>query len=626
MKLSLPFLQLPLLFDAGRLAEEIAAIGEAAWMPHPQGFPGNSMLPLVAVDGEPSNESFAGEMRPTPHLERCPYLEQTIATLGVTVGRSRLMRLSGHAEVTRHADQGYYWLDRVRVHVPVTTQPTVRFECGDAQVNMAAGTCWIFDTWRQHRVLNDAEDERIHLVVDTVGGERFWAMAMQGRSHDGRAVSGRWEPQQIVPDAQAPRRLVLERANVPRVMTPWELTSRIGFLFAEARPHPGLDALQPIAAHFTRQWQSLWAAHGDHEEGWPEYRRVLDAFMGEVRRLVNDVNLRNELPLAAALMAQVGKMAVGGRAAAAAPGMAMMSAPLIGAAAAPVSTPAPARTTCTDPRFERPVFIVSSPRAGSTMLFEAMARAAGAYTIGGESHALIEGMPELHPATNGIESNRLTAAAATAAVADTLRQRFAAALRDRDGKPPGPGRLRLLEKTPKNSLRVPFLAEVFPEAEFIYLYRDPRETLGSMMDAWNSGRFRTYPSLPSWPGPPWSLLLVPGWRELIGRPLGEVVCAQWETTTRLLLEDLAALPPQRVQVVRYDLLKQDPERELRRLCGAVGLDWDQPLTQDLPLSRYTLTPPDPEKWRRHAAAIEPQLARLQATMARAARFAGVPAA
>lgn len=619
MKLSFPFLQLPLLFDAGRLAEEIAALGEDVWMPHPQGFPGNSMLPLVAVEGDAANESFAGEMRPTPHLARCPYLEQAIASLGVTVGRSRLMRLSGHAEVTRHADQGYYWADRVRVHIPVTTQPTVRFECGDAQVNMAAGTCWIFDTWRQHRVLNAADDQRIHLVVDTVGGERFWAMAMQGRSHDGRALAGRWEPQQVVPDPRAPRSLLLERANVPRVMTPWELISRIGFLFAEAKPHPGLDALQPIAARFTRQWQSLWAAHGEHEDGWPEYRQVLDAFMGEVRRLVGDATLRNELPLAAALMAQIGKMAVGGRAAAAAPGMAMMSAPLIAAA----MQAAPARAPRADARFERPVFIVSSPRAGSTMLFEAMARAAGVYTIGGESHALIEGLPELHPATNGVESNRLTASAATPSVTDTLRQRFAAALRDRDGQPPAPGPLRLLEKTPKNSLRVPFLVEVFPQAEFIYLYRDPRETLGSMMDAWHSGRFRTYPSLPSWPGPSWSLLLIPGWRELIGKPLGEVVCTQWETTTRLLLDDLEAHPPERVHVVRYDTLKQDPERELRRLCAAVGMAWDRPLEQDLPLSRYTLTPPDPDKWRRHADAIEPHMARLQATMARAARFAGV---
>ncbi len=102
-------------------------MSEDAWRRHPQGFAGNSLLPLVAVGGDPANEAFAGAVAPTPHLQSCPYLKQVMATLGATVGRTRLMRLSGHAEVTRHADQGYYWAERVRVHVPIVTQPTVRF-------------------------------------------------------------------------------------------------------------------------------------------------------------------------------------------------------------------------------------------------------------------------------------------------------------------------------------------------------------------------------------------------------------------------------------------------------------------------------------------------------------------
>ena len=74
MKLQVPFIQLPLRFDAARLAAEVDALGEGVWRPHPQGFPGNSMLPLVAAGGDPANEAFSGPMRPTPELERCPYL------------------------------------------------------------------------------------------------------------------------------------------------------------------------------------------------------------------------------------------------------------------------------------------------------------------------------------------------------------------------------------------------------------------------------------------------------------------------------------------------------------------------------------------------------------------------
>ncbi len=101
-----------------------------------------------------------------------------------------------------------------------------------------------------------------------------------------------------------------------------------------------------------------------------------------------------------------------------------------------------------------------------------------------------------------------------------LRDSFFAALRDRAERRPDAGaRVRMLEKTPKNALRVPFLARVFPEARFIYLHRDPRPVLASMMEAWGSGRFRTYPNLPGWTGLPWSLLLVPGWRDLRRPPV-----------------------------------------------------------------------------------------------------------
>jgi len=76
------FIRLPLTFDAQRLAEEIAAFGENDWRPHPEGHPGNSALPLISVDGDPSNDDVRGAMQPTPHLGRCPYLRQVLAAFG----------------------------------------------------------------------------------------------------------------------------------------------------------------------------------------------------------------------------------------------------------------------------------------------------------------------------------------------------------------------------------------------------------------------------------------------------------------------------------------------------------------------------------------------------------------
>ncbi len=183
MKLQYPFMQLPLSFDAAALEAEVGAIAESAWRPHPQGYAGNDALTLVTTGGDPDSDAVAGQMRATPHLERCPYLRQVLHGIGATWGRTRLMRLSGQAEVTPHVDVNYYWRERVRVHVPIVTQPTVRFTCGEAEVNMRAGECWIFDTWRMHNVVNDHALPRIHLVADTVGGTGFWQLVARARPH-----------------------------------------------------------------------------------------------------------------------------------------------------------------------------------------------------------------------------------------------------------------------------------------------------------------------------------------------------------------------------------------------------------------------------------------------------------
>ena len=308
MKLPVPFIQLPLMFDAEALAAEIDAIDESNWRPHPQGFPGNSMLPLVAVDGDPDNESFAGVMQPTDYLRRCPYLSQVFASTNAIVGRSRLMRLAGQAEVKRHADQGYYWTERVRVHVPIVTQPTVRFECGGEVINMAAGECWIFDTWRQHRVLNDTVQSRVHLVVDTVGGGRFWDLVNRGRPHD--APHAGWQNVHIAPKPGEVAPFACERVNVPTVMSPWELNDHLGLLFADAVPHPNLPQVRQIAMRFARQWQGLWFEFGDRVEGRARFRAALQAFLDEVRTPAQPLMLKNELRWLNALMTLVAKVAV----------------------------------------------------------------------------------------------------------------------------------------------------------------------------------------------------------------------------------------------------------------------------------------------------------------------------
>lgn len=252
---------------------------------------------------------------------------------------------------------------------------------------------------------------------------------------------------------------------------------------------------------------------------------------------------------------------------------------------------------------DRPILIVSSPRSGSTLLFETMERAPGLFSTGNESHQLIESVPGLSPAERGWSSNRLTAEDCTDETAEALSAAFYAAVRDRDGNPPS-GPVRILEKTPKNSLRIPFFDAMWPDSRFIYLYRDWRQTMYSMMEAWSSGHFRTYPQLPGWGTPPWSLLLVPGWEKLNGMKPREVIANQWAITTQTVLDDLEAIGPERVTVVDYSDFLADPQTTAKRLARANGLNWDLELGTELPMSKTTVSRPQYDKWRRLEKVIE----------------------
>jgi hypothetical protein len=208
----------------------------------------------------------------------------------------------------------------------------------------------------------------------------------------------------------------------------------------------------------------------------------------------------------------------------------------------------------------------------------------------------------------------------TKEIASELYSRFYRGAVFTDGsKPVNDASIRLLEKTPKNALRIPFMKQLFPDAHFVYLYRNPKHVVSSMIDAWQSGQFITYPNLPGWTGLPWSLLLTPDWRELIGKPLHHVVAHQWSATTKLMLDDLEKLDPTSVHKIRYETLLTNPQDELDRICTSCWISKIPNLT-DFPMSQYTLTPPDPEKWKRNERLIEEIWPIIEAQALRAERY------
>lgn len=283
MEIARPFIRLPYAFDAERLAEETAALPAGAWMAHPAGFRGNSAVPLVSRGGG-INEDFHGRMRETPWLETCPYLRQVLGAFDEVLGRTRLMKLAAGAEVSPHVDFNYHWYTRVRVHVPVVTNADVRFRCGEEVVHMRPGECWIFDSWRRHRVDNGGREDRVHLVIDLAGSSRFWATVRRMQTFD--PFADREEIDALVtflpfePGREAA--LVTEQFNVAPVMAPGEVDGLVRELVADFSANPANDPAlvaryRELLVDFGKDWREIWHLYGSRQEGWPRYHAAIEA-------------------------------------------------------------------------------------------------------------------------------------------------------------------------------------------------------------------------------------------------------------------------------------------------------------------------------------------------------------
>jgi hypothetical protein len=157
------------------------------------------------------------------------------------------------------------------------------------------------------------------------------------------------------------------------------------------------------------------------------------------------------------------------------------------------------------------------------------------------------------------------------------------------------GRSILLEKTVSNTLRVPFVLEVFPDARFIHLIRDGRDVVESALRMWHKRpdwgylvqKARSFP-VSNYRYAAWYLWnLVSGgargkrgmriWgprypgidTDLAARPLIEICARQWALSVEYARRDLAYLPAEQVMTVHYESLvaNESVVAEVARFAG-----------------------------------------------------------
>ena len=297
MKIDRPLLKLPRLYDAVQLAEEVRSLPPSAWLPHPGRIVGNDAVPLITPNGAITN-AFAGPMAPTEHLRACPYILEIMADLEAVWGRSRLMGLAPGAIVPEHVDVGHYWRTHLRIHIPVITNPGVEFTCEGETVHMAAGECWIFDSFRVHDVRNAGTEKRVHLVLDTVGGEKLWDLMREGEKAERDAGAASF----IAPGTVAVRDLRYEQINTPDIMSVWEVRCHVDFLLDQAPSGELLESTRQQLDRFLHEWGALWAQFGANTQAQPYYHALIEQIRRELQHLqAGRLVLPNGVPLDRAL-------------------------------------------------------------------------------------------------------------------------------------------------------------------------------------------------------------------------------------------------------------------------------------------------------------------------------------
>jgi Sulfotransferase family len=244
-----------------------------------------------------------------------------------------------------------------------------------------------------------------------------------------------------------------------------------------------------------------------------------------------------------------------------------------------------------------PVFVVGSPRSGTTMLFEVLNRSPHVASLGGESHLLWE---LFHPSSETAwSSHRLGSEDVTGPEQRTLYWMIHALA----------GRRRYLDKSPRNSLRIPYLQALFPGAWFVFLKRDGRAAVSSLITGWRSDD-RTFPGTPvprrlgisGYGGTNWKFLVPPGWESFAaGKTLAEVCAFQWVAANEAILAARERVNGGRWVELAYEEFVQSPLRETGQLLDLLGLPRDErTLAFAGDLQEHVtraVTPPRADKWR-----------------------------
>lgn len=269
------------------------------------------------------------------------------------------------------------------------------------------------------------------------------------------------------------------------------------------------------------------------------------------------------------------------------------------------------------PAPSRPILVLGCPRSGTSVLLQALLQSPELRSIQSEGHILWDAYH--HPRDRVWASDALGADDLTARERSYIHAAIALFARGRT----------FVDKTPENSLRLPYLDALFPDARYVFLRRRAPDNVNSLIEGWRARpRFVKYrlpeplEGIAPLDGRLWSFALVPGWRELRGAPLEEVCARQYVACNEAVLAARPAIAPEQWFELAYEDLVASPREELRALFERLGLEVVPEVdryasTLHRKPGPTALTPPRAAKWRdQNRREVERILPLVAATEAR----------
>ena len=235
----------------------------------------------------------------------------------------------------------------------------------------------------------------------------------------------------------------------------------------------------------------------------------------------------------------------------------------------------------------RNIIVIGAPRSGTNMLRDILTSFKGISTwpcdeinyiwrYGNASYPSDEIPPEL----------------ATTAVKKYIRKKFLDIQKKYNSQ-------IVVEKTCASSLRIPFINVIFPDAKYIFIYRDGIDVTGSAKDRWTADLNLSYllkkiQFVPIRDMPYYGLRYIwariyrffskenrlafwgpafDNMQTILNKfSLDEACALQWQHCVEKANKELSVLPHERVCRVKYESFVRDPKNELLRILNFVGFD------------------------------------------------------